>query len=304
MIVDVHTHLTAAAIGRRLTGPEEPPFPAYAFAPSCREAVNTVANLAYMDQAGIDRAVLLPLPIPPGAEVPPILRTETVLQAADAYPDRFIPFGVFDPREPGISYREEMQRLVDGGCRAFGEWKPNPPQLSPPVDDPRSQEIYGLCGEFGMAVLLHLDSNINQDIAGFERMVGAFPDTVFIAHGPSWWAEMGENPKEGVAYPGGPITKPGRVDAMLTRYPNLYGDISAGSGLRALSRDPKYTEGFARRHWRKLLLGTDFPCRNGSTGTTFGVDRSHLELILGLDLEAEQRDAILGGNTLGLLRPL
>ncbi|NPV09952.1 MAG: amidohydrolase family protein [Anaerolineae bacterium] len=304
MIVDVHTHLTAAAIGRTMDGPEEPPFPAYAFAPSCREAVNKVPNLAYLDTAGVDMAVLLPLPVPPGAQVPPFVTTETVLEHAREHPDRFIPFGTFDPRQPGLAYADEVKRLVDSGCRGFGEWKPNPPTDSMRVDDPRIQEVYGLCGEAGLPVLLHLDDNINRDIDGFEEMVRAFPRTRFIAHGPAWWAHMAANPPEGTAYPEGPVEEPGRVDQMLARYPNLYADVSAGSGLRALSRDLTYTLAFARRHWRQLLLGTDFPCRNGRAGTTFGVDRAHRDLIEELDLTPEERNAILGGNVLRIIRPV
>ncbi|MGI6206660.1 MAG: amidohydrolase family protein [Anaerolineae bacterium] len=304
MIVDVHTHLTAAAIGMTMERLEKPPFPAYAFADSCRDAVNNIANLAYLDAAGVDMAVLLPLPVPPGAEVPPFVTTETVLEQARLHPDRFIPFGVFDVRQPGISYADEIRRLVEAGCRGFGEWKPNPPTNSVRADDPRVQEVYGLCGEAGLPVLLHLDDNINRDIDAFEAMVRAFPGTRFIAHGPAWWAHMAANPPEGQAYPAGPVEEPGRADQMLAECPNLYADISAGSGLRALSRDLEYTQVFARRHWRQLLFGTDFPCTSSPAGTTFGVDRAHLDLIQGLDLTREEREAILGDNLLRILRPV
>ena len=96
--------------------------------------------------------------------------------------------------------------------------------------------------------------------------------------------------------------KPGRR-TMLRRY-RPYADISAGSGLRALSRDLEYTQVFARRHWRQLLFGTDFPCTSSPAGTTFGVDRAHLDLIQGLDLTREEREAILGDNLLRILRPV
>lgn len=303
MIIDVHTHLTAAVYGITMDDATGEPFPAYAFAPSCRSAVNRIANRRYLDEAGVDMAVLLPLPIPPGASVPHFVTNEAAQEQARAHPDRFLPFGVFDPRLPGLTYRDEIDKLVENGCRGFGEWKPNPPGNSLRVDAPRVQELYGLCGEAGLPVLLHLDDNINQDMDGFERMVRAFPDTRFIAHGPAWWAQMAADTGAG-AYPSGPINAPGRCDRLLTECPNLFADTSAGSGLRGLSRDPGYTTGFARRHWQQLLFGTDFPCTNGATRSTFGMDRSHLELIQGLDLPAEQRDAILGGNLLRILRPL
>jgi len=303
MIIDVHTHLTAAVYGTAMDDAAGEPFPAYAFSPTCRRAVNTIPNLRYLDEAGVDMAVLLPLPIPPGAEVPHFVTNEAAQEQARLHPDRFLPFGVFDPRQRGLTYADEIAKLVDAGCRGFGEWKPNPPGNSLRVDDPRVQEIYALCGEADLPVLLHLDININQDMDGFERMVRAFPGTRFIAHGPTWWAEMAADTGGGAAYPTGPIAAPGRCDTLLRECPNLFADISAGSGLRGMSRDPEYTAGFARRHWQQLLLGTDFPCTNGAAKSTFGLDRSHLELVQGLDLPAEQRAAILGGNLLRILRP-
>jgi len=300
VIVDAHTHLTAKTIGTEVKRPAKVPFPSYAY--SVREEVNTIANLEYMDRVGIDRAIILPLPIPPAMNVPSIFTTEMALEAAAIHPDRFIPFGTFDPRLPGISYKDEIQRLVDAGCRGFGEWKPNPPEDSLRVDDLRAKEIYALCGEAGLPVLLHLDSRINRDIDGFEQVVAEFEDTVFIAHGPAWWAHMAEEVPPGVSYPTGPVERPGKVARMLEQYPNLYADTSAGSGLRALTRDPRYTQGFVSRLWHKLLFGTDFPCRNGQTGMLFGLDQSHLNLIRGFDLPAAQKDAILGGTLLKLVR--
>ena len=42
-----------------------------------------------------------------------------------------------------------------------------------------------------------------------------------------------------VSYPTGPVVRVGLTDRLLEEYPNIYGDISAGSGLGALTRDPR-----------------------------------------------------------------
>ncbi|MGI6207229.1 MAG: amidohydrolase family protein [Anaerolineae bacterium] len=301
MIIDVHTHLTARALHIQLQRPDTLPFPSLAY--GSMDLVNSLSNLEYMDQVGIDQCVLLPLPVPPGMLVPPTMTLESVLQVASVHPDRFIPFGTFDPRRPGPSYARQIEALVDMGCRGFGEWKPNPPGDSLRVDDPRAQEIYGLCGEHRLPILLHMDSHLNRDIDGFERMVAAFPDTIFIAHGPTWWAEISSSVPEGVDYPTGPIEGPGRVDRMLDRYPNLYADISAGSGLRALTRDPEFTKGFFHRHWDRLMLGTDYPGRNGASGQALGMDRMHLDLVREQGLPRDKEEAVLSGNLLKVLRP-
>ncbi|MHB0876498.1 MAG: amidohydrolase family protein [Anaerolineae bacterium] len=284
MIIDVHTHVVP-----------EPGDKTRAYA----------ANLAYLDEAGVNAAVLLPLPpvnLWPDVFERIVPATEAALAAARAHPDRFIPFGVFDPRGPRAGFAGEMARLVAAGCRGFGEFKPYPPD-NPRVDDERCREVFGLAGEAHLPVLPHLDGQINLDIDGFESVVADYPATTFIAHGPTWWREMAAEPPAGDWYPTGPVSRPGRVDRMLARYPNLYADMSAGSGLRALSRDLAYTRGFVAGHWQRLLFGTDFPCINGATKQRFGVDRSHQALVASLDLPSEQRDAILSGNLLRILRP-
>jgi hypothetical protein len=43
----------------------------------------------------------------------------------------------------------------------------------------------------------------------------------------------------------------------LRDYPNLYGDLSAGSCLNALTRDEDHTRGFFERHQDKLMFGSD-----------------------------------------------
>ncbi|HEX9005490.1 MAG TPA: amidohydrolase, partial [Blastocatellia bacterium] len=46
-------------------------------------------------------------------------------------------------------------------------------------------------------------------------------------------------------------------------YPNLYGDLSAGSGLNALLRDEEFTQAFFTRHQDKLMYGSD--CQDADT---------------------------------------
>ncbi|PIP15908.1 MAG: amidohydrolase, partial [bacterium (Candidatus Ratteibacteria) CG23_combo_of_CG06-09_8_20_14_all_48_7] len=46
----------------------------------------------------------------------------------------------------------------------------------------------------------------------------------------------GDGQYDKTAYPAGKVVPGGKVVAMLRHYPNLYGDLSAGSGLNALKR--------------------------------------------------------------------
>ena len=57
--------------------------------------------------------------------------------------------------------------------------------------------------------------------------------------------------------PKGPITPGGLTERYLADYPNMFGDLSAGSGLNALTRDETFTTGFFQRHQDKLMYGSD-----------------------------------------------
>ena len=77
-------------------------------------------------------------------------------------------------------------------------------------------------------------------------------------HAQTWWANIDRNHHDQtVLYPKGPVTAGGLTDRYLTDYPNMYGDLSAGSGLNALTRDEGFTRDFLVRHQDKLLFGSD-----------------------------------------------
>ena len=65
-------------------------------------------------------------------------------------------------------------------------------------------------------------------------------------------------------YPKGPVTRGGLTDRYLSDYPNMYGDLSAGSGLNALTRDEAFARDFLNRHQDKLLYGSDCSDSEGS----------------------------------------
>ncbi len=58
-------------------------------------------------------------------------------------------------------------------------------------------------------------------------------------------------------YPKGTVTPGGLTDRYLSDYPNMYGDLSAGSGLNALTRDEAHAREFLQRHQDKLMYGSD-----------------------------------------------
>ena len=55
-----------------------------------------------------------------------------------------------------------------------------------------------------------------------------------------------------------PVIPGGRVSELLRKYPNLYGDMSGGSGRLALSRDPEHARRFITEFQDRLLFARDY----------------------------------------------
>lgn len=242
-MIDIHMH-----IGRL-----------YAFEP---KPLIASYLLRFMDAHGIEKAALLPIESP--EETHYYVTTDYVLRACKRHPDRFIPFCNMDPRrgssDTSTDFLGILSEYRDRGCMGFGEL-----MCGLYVDDPRMQRIYEACGELGMPIVFHLDALRDLDEKGvprFEAMARKFPDTIFIGHGPHFWAEISGDVTENSFghYPSGPVTPGGAVERILAACPNVYGDLSAGSGYNALTRDASFGRAFLERFQDKLLFGTDI-CR-------------------------------------------
>jgi predicted TIM-barrel fold metal-dependent hydrolase len=96
---------------------------------------------------------------------------------------------------------------------------------------------------------------------GFERLgkvLEKFPKTTFIGHAQTWWANIDkDHSDQSVLYPKTRVTRGGLTDHYLKEFPNMYADMSAGSGLGALIRDEEHTHWFLERHQDKILYGSD-----------------------------------------------
>ena len=106
----------------------------------------------------------------------------------------------------------------------------------------------------------------NQGLAEhLETYLKRYKKVRIIGHAQTWWANISANvpPATESLYPTGPVEAGGLLDQLLSDYPNLYADMSAGSGFNALSRDREFTAGFIERHPQQMLFGSDCPCYDG-----------------------------------------
>jgi hypothetical protein len=154
------------------------------------------------------------------------------------------------------------------GVRVCGEWK-----FRVLFDDPRCLNLYRKAGELHCPVVLHLDVPYRNDengrpqyddkwyggtVANLERALAACPETTFIGHAPGFWREISGDADDAQAvYPEGPVTPGGRLYGFFEKFPNLYADLSAGSSLCALRRDPEHARQFLAQFSDRLLFGRD-----------------------------------------------
>ncbi|MFH1007972.1 MAG: amidohydrolase family protein [Candidatus Latescibacterota bacterium] len=242
-MIDTHAHL-----GKVLYG---------------KDPLTAGALIVFMDAHGIEKSVILPLVNP--EEEHYSYTTEQALEDCRKHPDRFIPFVNVDPRrgtnDGNYDFHPLIEEYADQGCKGFGEILANLP-----THDPRLKSIYRACGQLGLPVLPDLRfaaSTVGvRDQIGLpylEEALREFPETLFIGHGPAFWAEIAADvPGIQEGYPKGVVRKPGRVDYLMEHHPNLWADLSAMSGYNALARDRDYAKRFVEKHHRKLLFGTDY----------------------------------------------
>lgn len=224
-------------------------------------------TIAHMDATGTDQAFVLPLETGEGGV---ILHAETVLHAWHQYPDRIIPFCQTDIRRDDVLQRVRAYHLL--GCRGIGEQKEHLP-----LNDRRVEAILSLCDELNWPITMHFQdgpNGYNQGLADhLETYLKRYQRVRIIGHAQTWWANISADvpaPESGGLYPTGPVKPGGLLDRLLSQYPNLYADMSAGSGFNALSRDEDFTAGFIERHSNQLLFGSDCPCRDGQGGNFKG----------------------------------
>ena len=250
MIIDVHAHVLRWPILKKTNSP--------------RPFMSAEEQIRRMDEKGVDKAVILPLN---SAEtVSERQSMGEILDIVRLYPDRFVPFADIDVRRADWRTQERfadvLAQYMEHGVKGIGE-------LTSRVywDDPRLWALFAACQDAGLPITFHTSPPEAVtygliDELGFPRLeqtLQQFPELVFFGHSSAFWSEISGDltaaTKEG--YSDTPIAPGGTLVRLLRQYPNLCGDISAGSGYNALTRDPAFTYEFVDEFQDRLLLGLD-----------------------------------------------
>jgi len=181
------------------------------------------------------------------------LGNEACYQFASIHPGEFF-FGANEVPDLPEATRE-IEKNLKLGAVVIGEQK-----FGVECDSPEMQRIYQLAADHRVPILMHWQyKRYNYGFERFYRMLAKYPQTIFIGHAQTWWANIDKDYKddEKNLYPKGTVTPGGVTDRYLSDYPNMYGDLSAGSGLNALKRDEGHARDFLQRHQDKLIYGSD-----------------------------------------------
>ncbi len=248
MLIDCHTHACRTKSVPRTSGTTYP---------TGDELVGR------LDHFGIDMAVVLSGVSPECRHryTPP----EDTVDICAQHPDRLIPFCVLDPRQgtnsPETDFGPFLRIYTEMGCKGVGEVIPNLP-----FDDPLCWNMFRYIADYGLPMTIHVAPAVggyygfydDLGLPRLERTLKEFPDLTILGHSQPFWAEISADLTQETrnGYPEGPVT-PGRLVELFEKYDNLWGDLSAGSGHNAISRDPEFGSQFLEQFQDRIMFGTD-----------------------------------------------
>jgi predicted TIM-barrel fold metal-dependent hydrolase len=218
--------------------------------------------LAHQRAMGVSKTILLPAGRP--VERPSThngvanglqakaLGNEECYRFAKAHPREFL-FAANEVPDLDDAVRE-VEKYLKLGAVGIAEQK-----FGVECDSPGMQKLYQLAQAYNVPILMHWQFGMyNHGFERFHTMLEKYPRTRFIGHAQTWWANIDKNhADQKVLYPRGKVTPGGITDRYLSDYPNMFADMSAGSGLNALRRDEDHARDFIQRHQDKLMYGSD-----------------------------------------------
>ena len=232
-----------------------------------------------------------------------VQRVEDVAEMVKKYPGKFYFFMNLCPHSlynnPEADYSDLIEYYLAMGAKGVGEISANRTFYDPLMDN-----MLFYVNKYKLPIIFHMtrrefgDYGIRDDLElnGLETALQKWKDITFLGHSADFWAEIsGDDFHSG--YPKEKVLPGGRVVELMRKYPNLHGDISAGSGLNALKRDKDFAISFPNEFQDRLYYGQDCCSINNQLG--------HSEYLDGLlengDISQEVYNKICWQNAVKLL---
>ena len=252
-LIDIHAHVTAH--------PEYSPKVYEGTRKLCAEEL-----IKIYDELNVEKGVLLPLVSPESSSE--IVSNGDVLDVVNKHKGRFSWFCNIDPRMAGNKVDADFSFLLNHykefGAKGIGELTAH---LY--VDHPMMDNLFYHASQADLPVTIHIAPALGNGygivddihLPRLESMLKKHKNLKILGHSQCFWSEISSDITEEYRnrYPKGKVSE-GRVAKLMRDYENLYCDISAGSGLNALRRDPEYAARFIEEFADRVMLGFDMVC--------------------------------------------
>lgn len=213
--------------------------------------------IAHQRAMGIAKTILLPAGSKYGLAAD-AWGNDTCVAIAKAHPGEYYFFANELPDIPET--KAVLEQYLKLGAIGIGEQK-----FPVECDSKAMQLVFDIAKNYRVPVLMHFEHlKYNFGIERMHKMLEKYPTVTFIGHAQTWWGNIDREHQQAIMYPKTPVSPGGITDRLLSDYPNMYGDMSAGSGLNALMRDEEHARAFLKRHQDKLLYGSDCNDPDGS----------------------------------------
>jgi predicted TIM-barrel fold metal-dependent hydrolase len=178
---------------------------------------------------------------------------ESCYRLTREYPGRYYFFANDTPDLPDA--RREIEKYLKLGALGIGEQK-----FNIDVESAAFDAVAEVARDYDVPMLCHFQVGMyNHGYRRFWRVMDRYPTVKFIAHAQTTWTNLDANhvddPKG--LYPKQPSKAGGVTDQYLRDYEHFYVDLSAGSGLNSMTRDPERARAFLLVHQDKILYGSD-----------------------------------------------
>jgi len=215
--------------------------------------------LAHLDELGIGKGVLMSS----SEKGLPFGTNKANRKICEQFPDRYAWMCAVDPKGKEPVY-DRLARFKAQGAIGIGELTTNRR-----LDDPFLQELFAAAEKLHMPVTIHMSPEVGYsygvvDDPGLpllEQVLKTYPNLKILGHSQTFWIEMSADAPKGKearnSWGEGPVVPGGRVPELFAKYPNLYGDLSANSGSRAIMRDENFGLAFLERYADRLFFATD-----------------------------------------------
>jgi predicted TIM-barrel fold metal-dependent hydrolase len=249
--------------------------------------------IRHQREMGVTRTVLLPAGSKYGLAAG-CGGNDTVVAIARKLPKEYVFFANELPDIPEA--RPVIESYLKMGAIGIGEQK-----FGVECDSKHIDGIAAIAERHRVPVLLHFEfDKYNLHLENFHRILERHPKVNFIGHAQAWWCHVDARCEPGVMYPPGRVTPGGVTDRLLSDYPNMYGDLSANSGLNSMLRDEDHAREFLKKHQNKLLFGSDCNDRQANSPACLGAKIIAAVRKFAPDKQAERK--ILHDNAARLMK--